>query len=491
MTTDVGRFEAFCAEVGLQLEDFQRVIVAEAFTDRRELLVSMPRGNGKSTLCAALGLFELLRDASAAIVVAAAARDQAQILFDQARKMALRSDFIRSRVTVTRRELRTSTDGVLRVVSADADKQLGLILSRVFIDELCAHRTDELYIALRTAMLKIPRSKLVTISTAGVTGQTPLEALRDRCLAQPSVHRDGVFTRCEGPNIAMLEWALAAEAPLEQAIDANPASWVTAGGLAEQREAVHETAYRRFHANQWVAAGEDAFLALEAWDACAVNGLRMPLTGTWALGMDGSRTFDCTAVAQACKAPDGAVELHCRVFGARPDAPAHEHHRGKIDMGAVEDYVIDLFGRHTISEVAYDPRYLERSAELLDARLPQAAIFAVEPSSKHMREALQTLYRLVSERRLRHSGDPVLREHVAGAVVDRRSEGDEIRRVRKADPRRSIDGLVASALAVWRAEHPAPPVEAWATDWLRDDSPQPARQSMTGHPLGQDPNSYQ
>jgi phage terminase large subunit-like protein len=49
--------ERFC---GLRLEPFQTLIAGEVFTARRELLVTLPRGNGKTSLLAALGLFKLL-----------------------------------------------------------------------------------------------------------------------------------------------------------------------------------------------------------------------------------------------------------------------------------------------------------------------------------------------------------------------------------------------------------------------------------------------
>lgn len=49
--------ERYC---GLRLEDFQREIAREVFADRRELLVLMPRGGGKTALMAAVGLSALL-----------------------------------------------------------------------------------------------------------------------------------------------------------------------------------------------------------------------------------------------------------------------------------------------------------------------------------------------------------------------------------------------------------------------------------------------
>ena len=48
----------------------------------------------------------------------------------------------------------------------------------------------------------------------------------------------------------------------------NPASWIAEDGLREQREAVHELAFRRYHCDQWTAA-EAYWLPPGAWQACA------------------------------------------------------------------------------------------------------------------------------------------------------------------------------------------------------------------------------
>ena len=67
----------------------------------------------------------------------------------------------------------------------------------------------------------------------------------------------------------MLEWSLPEGTSIDdvKAVKAvNPASWITAQDLAEQREAVPEMAFRRFHANQWVErAGH--WLPPGAWQA--------------------------------------------------------------------------------------------------------------------------------------------------------------------------------------------------------------------------------
>jgi reverse gyrase len=80
-TSETDRFAAFFGMLGHRLEDFQRLI-EEVFSPRRETLVLIPRGCGKSTLLAAVALWSLLRGRGQQIVVGAASREQASVLFD-------------------------------------------------------------------------------------------------------------------------------------------------------------------------------------------------------------------------------------------------------------------------------------------------------------------------------------------------------------------------------------------------------------------------
>lgn len=53
----------------------------------------------------------------------------------------------------------------------------------------------------------------------------------------------------------------------------------------------------------------------------------------------------------------------------------------------------------------FDPRFLERSIEVLAEQLPSAAVAPVEPYSGAHRQALAALERAVLEGTLRHPGD--------------------------------------------------------------------------------------
>jgi hypothetical protein len=176
------------------------------------------------------------------------------------------------------------------------------------------------------------------------------------------------------------------------------------------------------------------------------------------LGADGSRTWDTTVVAVATALSEH-VDVDATVFSVREASPHHvRHHGGKIDFGDVEQYLIGLFDKFTPIATAYDPRYLERSMEIVDMRLPSAAIIAVEPSSKDARDAYQALFTAVLEGKLRHNGDPVLRAHLANCAAVRDERNQQIMRLRKLDASKPIDAVPALALAVWQAMSAQPSV---------------------------------
>jgi phage terminase large subunit-like protein len=244
------------------------------------------------------------------------------------------------------------------------------------------------------------------------------------------------------------------------------AAWIDLDRLiAEARDPqTDESDYRRYFLNVATKREAGLFVKSSSWEALADEDLSIEDGAKICLGADGSRTFDTTVVAWAQQRDDGTIAVDACVFSVREHVAHHVlHEGGRIDYEDVEDFTVDLFDRFDVAEVAYDPRYLERSAELVSKRLSEGFVFPVEPSSRHMRDALQTFYRLVHEGTLRHTGDPVIAAHLANTAVER-GHRDEIRRVRKIDERKPIDAVPAMALAVWRATQ-ARPVEIWAAAW--------------------------
>jgi phage terminase large subunit-like protein len=339
-------FVGFCKLIGVELEPFQRKIATAIAGPQREAVVLIPRGNGKTHLLAAIALHHLLSAEGAAVYCAAASREQARILFEAASGFARLLDH--ENILDRHLELRWCPDPSkpraftrhLRVLAADARLLHGLKPSLVIIDEMHSHPDDEVYVALRTAMLKVPGSKLVCISSAGQGADSPLGRLRTRAFAQPSVVRKGAFTDAKGPNLRLLEWSLPEDADITDpkiVAKANPASWITPALLAETAEAVPEIAYRRFHCGQWTErAGH--WLPAGAWQACVgapefTDGERL-----W-VGCDVGGSVAATAVVWLSEG------LQCGVWVGHGDRAVLE----------AKQVVEELAAKYEIAEFVFDP----------------------------------------------------------------------------------------------------------------------------------------
>jgi phage terminase large subunit-like protein len=270
-------FVGLAERAGLSLEPFQKRIAREALSDVRELLILLPRGNGKTCLQALVALHHLLTVDDAEIFCCASSRDQARILFQYAAKFAREVDD--EHIVHRHLELRWCPDPdepqvftrYLRVLPAEAPRLYGLTPSLMFLDEMQALATDDVYVALSSALHKRPDSKLIVVSTAGQGAASPLGQLRQRALGLPKVKRRGFVTEARGPDLAMLEWAVPEEsesiAP-GTVKKANPASWITARAIRSAKDGLPELAYRRFVANQWVGK-IGSWLPAGAWQDCA------------------------------------------------------------------------------------------------------------------------------------------------------------------------------------------------------------------------------
>jgi phage terminase large subunit-like protein len=438
-------FPSFCREIGLELESFQRRIVTAIQGAQRETVVLIPRGNGKTTLLAAIVLHHLLTVENAHAYCAAASRQQATVLFEAASTFARTLDH--PNLVDRHLELRWCEDVSkprmftrhLRVLAADARLLHGLRPSLVIIDEMHSHIDDSVYVALRTAMLKIPNSKMICISSAGQGADTPLGKLRTRGFAQPSVVRKGAFTDAKGPNLGLLEWSLPEDADIENprvVKKANPASWITPELLAETAEAVPEIAYRRFHCGQWTER-EGAWLPVGAWQACVGTPTFTDGERVW-VGVDVGGERSATAVVWINE------QLHVGV----------EIFHGDEGVFQAKQLAEELAAKYRIVELIYDPWRFGQAAQELGQRGINVTQFA--QSDSRMIPASDRLYRAVVEKRLVLPDHEELRQHAANAVARHSRRGW---RLDAPSREANIDAVVALAMALEHAEQEPGDVE--------------------------------
>jgi phage terminase large subunit-like protein len=163
----------------LELAPWQAFIIGSIFgwkrvdDDRRRFRVAyaeLPRKNGKSTIAAGVGnLLAFFDDEPGAEVYAAATkRDQAKIVWGDARLMVMASPNIRKRVRVLTGNLNDPhTGSKFEPLGADADSMDGLNIHGAVIDELHAHKTRAMWDVIQTASGSRRQPLTFCITTAG------------------------------------------------------------------------------------------------------------------------------------------------------------------------------------------------------------------------------------------------------------------------------------------------------------------------------------
>lgn len=459
------------------LEGFQLEILADYFAGRRELVVVMPKKQGKSTLLGALALWHLLAVPFAEAIVVAAARDQAGILLRQVTGFVRRSPQLRSRLKVVQREVRNDElDGRLRVLASDVDTVDGQLPTFVALDELHRHRRAELYAILRDGLG--PRGgQMVAISTAGDDEESPLGRLRAAAYELPGLVRDGAHRRAVGGSFVFHEWALDSDDDVHDLTvvkEANPASWVTLDELRERHDSPSMTdwAWRRFTCGQWIQGEFGAFQALE-WERCAMNGLTVPEGARVPyLGVDLGWKWDTTAIVpvwivgggwseqrRQVRKPDpwgrGAAYVREWVRDETPETAIVGAPRVLVPPGdgsslpveTVFEACAEMAGAHTAPTFVLDPLAGgEQLAQRLDAELDDARVVTHSQANTAMCRASQRLAEMVASGRIRHPDDPTLNAHVLACGV--RQVGEGWRLAKQPGSRAPIDAAVALAMAL-------------------------------------------
>jgi len=422
-------------------------MLRDYFDGCRESLILIPKKNGKTTLLAALALFHLLTTDDAACFIGAASRDQASILYDQACGLVRRSDWLADEVDIKSgyRQIRSRRDsGLIKVLAADAGTADGVIPTLALVDELHRHKTADLYGVFRDGLG--PRDgRMITISTAGDSDESPLGRLRTQAHAMPGLKREGAYRYGRVDGFALHEWALDPDenrGDLDLVKLANPAPWQTAQALGERlsSQSMTEWQWARFACGVWLA-GEDGAISGKEWAACADPATAIP-AGTKGvyIGVDLAWRWDTAAYVPVWRNEDGVLIvakptiLHPPGDGTSIDD--HEHWESVAEMASIwpeATFVIDPNAGG------------ESLAQRIDADLPaRVAEHNQQPTA--MALAAQRLNEAISAGNIRHPDDTELNAQVLAAAP--RPVGEGWRFVKRKKNKLPIDATIALAMAV-------------------------------------------
>jgi len=161
----------------LVLRDWQKELIRHIYASdgnggflNTVSLVGMPRKSGKSALASSLAVFDLYfgpRGGESYSI--AAEKEQARIVFSDAKKMIEASEELSSRAKLYRDTIEIpQTGSIYRVLSAESYSKEGLSPTSVWADELHAHPNRDLFDTMSLAMgARGNKAHLVSITTAG------------------------------------------------------------------------------------------------------------------------------------------------------------------------------------------------------------------------------------------------------------------------------------------------------------------------------------
>jgi phage terminase large subunit-like protein len=423
----------FLDELFLRYDNGERVY--------REALLGIARKNGKSTTGSEVALYGLMGtpEHSPEVYAAAAAKDQARVVFGQSTDFVEASPLLRQWLKPQRSVIYCKANrGIFRVLASDAPLQYGLNPNMVVIDELWAHANPELYYALTTGQLARLDPLVVSATTAGFDRDTICHELYER----------GVGLRDEGGIAAMrkarfLFWWYEVDAQADYRDEsvwkqANPSDWITLDVLRHEHERLPESVFRRLHLNQWTETDE-AWVKTWEWDACR-----------------GRPLFDTSqpsymAVDVGIRRDSAAI-----IWGQWHGEQLHVGHHILIphDEGpgfGVADIRGEVARRASVQaqlrECDFDPWQFLESAEILAERGFPMVEFP--QNAARMAPASETLYELITERRIVHDGNAELKRQILSAVAAPTDRGGW--RISKRRSQERIDAAVALAMMADRA----------------------------------------
>lgn len=465
----------------IRLEPWQIWILTTVFGWRRtadggrrfrRVYIEVPRGNAKSTLSSGVALYCLLADKEpgAEVYSFATTRDQAGIVFNDAKRMVQQTASLRSHfgVEVLSHALYVpKTNSTFQAKSADGSTLDGLNTHLAVVDELHAHRTRAVYDVVETSLGKRVNSLMWVITTAGFDTSGICYEVRTmvRNVLNRSVVDESQFGIIYGLDEGDDWKSLAA---LEKA---NPNWGVSVmpevvTSLQKKAIAIPSAAgnFMTKHLDVWCSAAS-GWMNMPAWNKCAREELRREdFDGEPCyIGLDLGSKSDMTAKVLMFPREDRDGRTYFVTFAdfylpsRAIEASPNSQYRGWVEQGlirvtegamtdfnVVEEDIREDLSRYSVQSIAYDPwQATQLISSLEDSGAP---LVECRMTVQQISEPMKTLEALVLDGRIQHGGNPCL-TWMMGNVVAKVDAKDNIF-PRKERYEQKIDGPVAMIIAL-------------------------------------------
>lgn len=426
------------------------------------------RKNAKSTLSSGIGLYMTGADGEggAEVYSAATTRDQARIVFEDAKNMIKKAKPTLGRLFDYNKLAiyQEASASKFEPLSSDANNLDGLNIHCGIVDELHAHRTRDVWDVLETATGARLQSLLFAITTAGFNKEGICFELRDYATKVLSgVVDDDTFFAV----IYTLD---------EKDNDFDESVWIKANpGLgickrfddmrrlakkAQSQPAARPNFFTK-HLNRWVSA-ESIWMDMTKWENAPHNHPDDQLRDypVW-VGIDLANKIDIAAAVKIYQDPKGETHIKGKFWipTARLEtAPKHisDLYQKWADAGYIEltdgeviDHDIikaDLMTwceGEDVREIGFDPwNAVQFSRRLAEEGMP---LVEVAQTVKNISEAMKSVQADVYAGKFHHDHNPAMNWMMSNVTV--KPDKNENVFPNKSTPENKIDGPVAAFIA--------------------------------------------
>lgn len=427
--------------------------------------VEVAKKNGKSTYAAGIAHYCFVADKEpgAEIYTAASNRDQAKIVFNEAKNMVRSSPQLKKMVTVYEHSLFVDiTMSTFKPLSADQDSFEGKNPSCTIFDEYHVQKTNDLFDNIKSAMASRKQPLLFIITTAGKSRTSPCYDYRQMVIdiLKGIKEQDNIF----GIIYTLDEGDAWDDKEVWPKSNPNLGVSVKLSFLEnELRECKNrESAIINFktkNLNIWTDSAK-GWIADKLWQACADKEVtKEALRGKIAYGgLDLAASTDINSLAlffPELKAelwwfwiPEGKVAMvedrvDYRTWVSQGWVKVTEG--DVIDIDTISEDIIEIVSQYQVESIAIDPARayhgVVQNLQKQDITLSQfrQGFLSMDAPTKEFE-------RLVIGAELKHEGCPVMRWMMSNIEIKTDPAGNI--KIDKAKSTNKVDGPVAGVMAI-------------------------------------------
>jgi phage terminase large subunit-like protein len=416
-------------------------------------ILSLPRGNGKSTLLAAIAVWATFDKCSSGTpdvpIVATTVGQAMKSIYNVSVAMVEAEPELARRAklytAISDARIEALGGGRCYPIANDVDTLQGLDPTVAIMDEIGFQPLDS-YNSLFLASGKREWSKILSIGTPGFDTDNALWWLRSKI-------QDGAVMR----GVDFTEYAAdenCDHTDERQWHKANPAlaeGFMRIHALRAAVDSTLEAHFRIFRLGQWVD-GVDSWLGEDGravWRALVDPWALTPGVPTYG-GLDVGIKRDSTALVLVQLRPDGRRHAACKIW--MPDASE------SLDVTDIMQYIREVDDEFDLRGLAYDPRLFELPAgQLAEEGIP---MIEIPQSLERMTPAFGDLYQDIKDGQISVDDDKSFQQQILNGIPKWNQSGFTLKKIGQ---KRKIDAAYALAMALDRAKHPVkerPPLAA-------------------------------